>query len=179
VVPTFDTKPDAGALPEPSQSGTAVRGAWYADPYGSAAERWWDGCKWTRQVRGTPAAPAASNAALQELTPHVAADAMPRRRVMAPGWYPWNATMMRYWDGTAWKQTRERTSTESIPDEPRSPKWMVRAGYVAAVLIPLLGVILGMLVAVRPEKGARGQGIRIITLSIVVFAVAILLSHRH
>jgi hypothetical protein len=98
---------------------------------------------------------------------------------MAPGWYPWNATMMRYWDGTAWKQTRERASTESIPDEPRSPKWMVRAGYVAAVLIPLLGVILGMLVAVRPEKGARGQGIRIITLSIVVFAVAILLSHRH
>src|SRR6476469_8230227 len=31
-------------------------GAWYADPFGTAAERWWDGGKWTRQVRGAPTA---------------------------------------------------------------------------------------------------------------------------
>ena len=34
---------------------TVARGAWYADPYGTAGERWWDGRKWTREVRGAPA----------------------------------------------------------------------------------------------------------------------------
>lgn len=30
------------------------RGAWYVDPFGKAAERWWDGTKWTQEVRGAP-----------------------------------------------------------------------------------------------------------------------------
>jgi hypothetical protein len=30
------------------------RGAWYPDPFGKAAERWWDGSKWTQEVRGAP-----------------------------------------------------------------------------------------------------------------------------
>jgi hypothetical protein len=31
------------------------RGAWYADPYGSATDqRWWDGAKWTDEVRVAP-----------------------------------------------------------------------------------------------------------------------------
>jgi hypothetical protein len=31
-------------------------GAWYADPFATAAERWWDGHKWTEQVRGEASA---------------------------------------------------------------------------------------------------------------------------
>lgn len=34
-------------------------GAWYADPFATGAERWWDGGKWTEQVRGVPTAGAA------------------------------------------------------------------------------------------------------------------------
>jgi hypothetical protein len=31
------------------------RGAWYTDPYGTdAQERWWDGSRWTKQVRDKP-----------------------------------------------------------------------------------------------------------------------------
>ena len=30
------------------------RGGWYADPFGKAGERWWDGTKWTGEVRGPP-----------------------------------------------------------------------------------------------------------------------------
>lgn len=29
-------------------------GAWYSDPYGVGAESWWDGHRWTREVRGGP-----------------------------------------------------------------------------------------------------------------------------
>ena len=35
-----------------SQDAPPSRGAWYADPFGAAAERWWDGAKWTQEVRG-------------------------------------------------------------------------------------------------------------------------------
>jgi Protein of unknown function (DUF2510) len=33
----------------------AARGAWYPDPFGKAGERWWDGGRWTDEVRGEPA----------------------------------------------------------------------------------------------------------------------------
>lgn len=32
---------------------TVSRGAWYPDPFEVAEERWWDGGKWTDEVRGT------------------------------------------------------------------------------------------------------------------------------
>lgn len=32
----------------------SMQGAWYLDPHGAAGERWWDGQKWTQEVRGTP-----------------------------------------------------------------------------------------------------------------------------
>jgi len=36
--------------PDPSQLG----GAWYADPWGQAPFRWWDGRQWTDWVTGPP-----------------------------------------------------------------------------------------------------------------------------
>lgn len=33
----------------------ASRGAWYRDPFGVADERWWDGTRWSREVRGSTA----------------------------------------------------------------------------------------------------------------------------
>jgi hypothetical protein len=37
-----------------AREGLLRGGAWYADPYGKAAERWWDGHGWTFEVRGAP-----------------------------------------------------------------------------------------------------------------------------
>jgi hypothetical protein len=37
-----------------------LRGAWYADPFAKAAERWWGGAKWTQEVRGAPTSSTAS-----------------------------------------------------------------------------------------------------------------------
>jgi hypothetical protein len=45
------------------QDDAAGRGAWYPDPYGMAGERWWDGRKWTREVRGVPTVDATAAAA--------------------------------------------------------------------------------------------------------------------
>ena len=48
---------DTNSAPEPqSRQRAPYRGAWYADPYGgSMQQRWWDGTKWTTEVRSAPA----------------------------------------------------------------------------------------------------------------------------
>jgi uncharacterized membrane protein YoaK (UPF0700 family) len=51
-------------------------------------------------------------------------------------------------------------------------------GYVAAVLLPILGVVLGIIVATRPKKANPRHGIQIIILSVAIFALAVLLAHR-
>lgn len=173
---------DPGTRPESPPGGAAVaaRGAWYVDPFGTAGERWWDGHKWTRETRGAPTGSNAPKRWPQEPAPGAdkATEGVRHRQIMMPGWYPWDAKTVRFWDGGAWQQTRGRTAEEQRPDEPKPPRWMVRAGYLAAVLLPILGLVLGLMVAVRPENGARAKGIRIIILSAVVFAAAVLLSHR-
>jgi hypothetical protein len=45
-------------LPEkprpPDESGQPLGGAWYADPWGEAPFRWWDGDRWTDWLTGPP-----------------------------------------------------------------------------------------------------------------------------
>jgi hypothetical protein len=38
----------------PAEQPPTRGGAWYTDPFGQAAERWWDGAKWTQEVQGEP-----------------------------------------------------------------------------------------------------------------------------
>jgi hypothetical protein len=42
---------DPAGLDDPESN---PRGAWYADPFGGPGERWWDGTKWTRDLRDGP-----------------------------------------------------------------------------------------------------------------------------
>jgi hypothetical protein len=52
-------------------------------------------------------------------------------------------------------------------------------GYVCAVFLPILGLLLGIVVVTRPGlRWQRRQGIQIIVLSIVIAAIAVLLT-RH
>lgn len=41
--------------PAPPEEEGPVGGAWYADPWGQAPFRWWDGERWTDWVTGPPA----------------------------------------------------------------------------------------------------------------------------
>ena len=40
--------------PPPTPSPEELGGAWYADPWGQAPFRWWDGQRWTDWVTGPP-----------------------------------------------------------------------------------------------------------------------------
>lgn len=54
-----------------------------------------------------------------------------------------------------------------------SSKGLVNLGYITAIIMPLIGFILGIVVVTRPDRRVSKHGARIIALSIVVFIVAV------
>ena len=164
-----------------------ARGGWYRDPFDAADERWWDGTKWTQKVRGAPREDAAAAGERGD------AAATDRVRAMGPGWYPYGGERVRWWDGERWGPERK---PDAMPVRSRTPEqedvgwrvragvafeqvWLGRLGYLCAVFLPLLGLLLGIVVLTRPGlRSRRGQGIRVIILSVLIAAIAVLLA-RH
>lgn len=59
--------------------GLGTRGGWYADPYGSpSAQRWYDGSKWTDQVREIGAAEASAKPRIRPAPAHRAVASEPK-----------------------------------------------------------------------------------------------------
>jgi hypothetical protein len=116
-------------------------GGWYADPFDLAAERWWDGVKWTEAVRG--AVPADAAAATVEAASGQTAPAPG----MSPGWYPWRGEVWRWWDGVRWGEARKPVAAPAQPARSRTARARPRrrvlyaiAGGVAVVVAVLLAV---------------------------------------
>lgn len=100
------------------------------------------------------------------------------------GWYnnP-SAPGERYWDGGAW--TDQVRAFQPPPPPPAQPTYaapsapaqaekadgIVAAGYVFAVLMPIVGFILGIVAATRPSKATSKHGVWIIVVSVVAFVI--------
>ena len=104
-----------------------------------------------------------------------------------PGWYP-SSGVMRYWNGLEWTDETRPLPTPVHVQQPvpvqqpeEHPGGIVVVGYITAALIPLIGFILGIVVATRPAKATSKHGAWIIVISIVAFIiwVAILVSAGH
>jgi hypothetical protein len=78
-----------------------------------------------------------------------------------PGWYPdpANAAARRYWDGSAWTQ---QIAAGVQPTPPSVPTGLVVGGYVSAVLVPLLGFILGSVAIKKHEGTGANHGVWIV-----------------
>ncbi len=83
------------------------------------------------------------------------------------GWYP-NPTGpgSRYYDGIQWT---DGYSPDLPSAEPERAGGLVALGYITALLMPLIGFILGIVVATRPAKVTSKHGAVIILLSIIAF----------
>jgi hypothetical protein len=158
---TFRRDDDAAA-----RQGSVRRGAWYADPYGSStALRWWDGRKWTGEIRETFVAEG------------VTSPSPPKGS--AQGWYDVadRPDTKGYWDGQRWTGDYAPSisltprSTPTVTAERESAGTLVVAGYIMAVLIPLVGFVLGIVATTRPAKATARQGPWIIVLSVVAFVI--------
>lgn len=76
-----------------------------------------------------------------------------------------------YGDGTRW--SGDDAHRDSAPTE--GPGALVVIGYLTAALIPLVGFILGIVVATRPAKVMSKHGAWIILVSIVAFVIYVVL----
>jgi hypothetical protein len=83
------------------------------------------------------------------------------------GWYPDPelAHTQRYWDGSKWTDQR-------APIEQGASDGLVTAGYVTAVILPLVGFVLGFVLIARKREA---HGFACVILSIVAAVVASIL----
>ena len=86
----------------------------------------------------------------------------------APGWYPDPEIVgtQRYWDGGRW--TDHRAPLEIAGRPAAASDGLVVAGYVTALLLPLVGFIIGIVLL---AKDRTGHGLGAILLSIFAFWV--------
>lgn len=78
---------------------------------------------------------------------------------MQPGWYP-DPVMpqtQRYWDGWRWTE-----HAAPAPSDSSNSQALVVGGFVMALLIPIIGFLIGLVVAFR--DGAMGLAIIILSL---------------
>lgn len=75
---------------------------------------------------------------------------------VAPGWYPdpQMANTQRYWDGGRWTEHVAPFVRPPVP--PVAPAkdngYLIAAGVVTALLFPIVGFIIGIVLAARNEK---------------------------
>lgn len=96
-------------------------------------------------------------------------DDMTERTAPPPGWYqhPGDPTVMRHWDGREWTGhtaptgtvEAARPTTTGAPDEippllnPRSGSHLVTVGVVSALLLPIVGIVIGIVLLFKERVG--------------------------
>jgi hypothetical protein len=123
---------------------------WYTNPSGPG-RRYWDGEAWTEHIdESIPVAPYQS---APSAAPPPTGQAYPPP-ANVPGHPPPSYA-------PAGQQQAARQGASSL----------VTVGYIMAVLFPIVGVVLGIVAATRPQPQTARHGIWIIVVSIAVFLI--------
>jgi Protein of unknown function (DUF2510) len=157
---------------------------WYVDPDDGALQRFWDGTRWTSHRMPLSAAVLAEDAPPELVAPAAPpatlaqdpAASEPGGVAAGPraGWYadPENSQGMRYWDGARW--TADRTDYLPAPAGERpSSDALVAAGYIFALLIPIIGLVIGSILLGRKDR----HGPWILGLALFFIALFVALSY--
>lgn len=132
----------AGVAADPRRETIAWAG-WHPDPFDLAGERWWDGTRWTGNVRGALRTDGAGEAAERE--------ALAAERVWGqpPGWYQWRGQVARWWDGSEWGAARRPFADHVRPAAPGKLKSRpaARWGLASVLLLVVVGVVASIILA--------------------------------
>lgn len=90
----------------------------------------------------------------------------------APGWYPHPsmAGTQRYWDGAGWTDHVAPAAPHGAAVKPAVSGPLIGVGYVAALMLPLVGFVIG---AVVLGKGEQVHGVAMMVLAAVVTVIAL------
>jgi hypothetical protein len=90
----------------------------------------------------------------------------------AAGWYPDPevAGTQRYWDGSAWTDNRAPLNVEP---EDRGMGALIFFGYLTALLLPIVGFVLGVVLMIRRQTG-HGLVVALLSVAVGLAACAIL-----
>lgn len=99
---------------------------------------------------------------------------MEQRTTAPAGWYPHPsmAATQRYWDGERWTDHiapgAPQTAKPVVTPKPDVPDWLYGVGYAAAIFLPIIGLIIGVVLL---AKGKTDHGVGMIVLAVVVMAL--------
>lgn len=155
---------------------------WYVDPDDGALQRFWDGSRWTSsRMPRTEAVPLEGTTAEEAPASRYASD-----QAAAPGsaradetglppaaWYadPENPEGMRYWDGRQWTEHRTDYRAEQPPK--KTSEGMVAAGYITSFMLPIVGVVIGVILMNRENRHGRW----ILALSLLFFVIFLVIGN--
>ena len=85
-----------------------------------------------------------------------------------PGFYldPNDSNVHRYWDGQRWTESRQPITPAAASEKEQQASGVVITGYIFAVLMPLVGFIIGL-----TQINRSRHGIWVVVASIVAFFV--------
>jgi hypothetical protein len=141
---------------------SAPQPGWYVNPSGPG-RRFWDGERWTDHIDDTPATPYTSPSGYAPPPVQVAQAAYPPPQPpAAPGQY-----------GSPYVGA---PGYGAPPAQSQQVGSLVILGYVFAILIPIVGLILGIVAATRQnEPQTSKHGIFVIVASVLAFVVWLLI----
>lgn len=145
---------------QPQPAGTPPPG-WYIDPMGGGGERYWDGIAWSEHF--TRSGPPAPQPAPQQMQPQAMPMGQPNANIGAyagapPGWGTPNFDPAMY--------------QPVIVERKKEGEGLVVAGWVCAILFPLIGLIIGCVIAARPDS--RGKWVIIASIGMMILSWYIL-----
>jgi Protein of unknown function (DUF2510) len=143
--PTDASGEAASSLNPPIEPAQVAAPGFYPDPRDPSRELYWDGDKWTNE----------------------AAISVPD-----PGFYPDpnDPKVERYWDGKRWTESRQPVGVaQAVPangEKQQEASGIIIAGYIFAVLMPIVGFILGL-----TQVNRNRHGIWVVVVSVIAFIV--------
>lgn len=104
------------------------------------------------------------------------------KRSVPEGWYPAGKGREQYWTGEKWTNAFRSTEVEApaMPvaaptgKEPGSDALVV-VGYITALLLPVIGFILGLILLLRRQTN-HGLAVLLLSVLVVIIAWQVLLS---